>query len=146
MAADPVTSAVNGVNSNQGTQTSTQQPISEKDFAELKQPLKDKQSSAVSSLEALTPAEKEKRAKEGKLPLGTMSEKSVKEMTKGANEFLKSMNVNLELTYDRDVDMINVKVIDKKTKEVLREYPPEEMLENMKRAKEWLGAFIDRAV
>ena len=39
---------------------------------------------------------------------------------------------------------MSVKMIDKKTDEVIKEYPPEEMVEGMIRAQEWLGAFLDR--
>ena len=42
--------------------------------------------------------------------------------------------------------MLNVKMVDKKTNEVIKEFPPEEMIENMIKAKDWLGAFIDKAI
>ena len=117
------------------------QPISEKDFAEIKQPVE-----ASKPLEALTPAQQEEQEKEGRLEPGTMSEKSVNEMTETFNKLMDKINVNLEFKYNKEVDMFNVKMIDKETKEVIKEFPPEEMIENMIKAKDWLGAFIDRAI
>ena len=32
------------------------------------------------------------------------------------------------------------------TGEVIKEYPPEELIESMVKAKEWIGAFLDRIV
>ena len=117
------------------------QPISEKDFAEIKQP-----ATAAKPLDALTPAQQEEQEKASRLEPGTMSEKSVNEMTETFNKLMDKINVNLEFTYNKEVDMFNVKMIDKDTKEVIKEFPPEEMINNMIKAKEWLGAFIDRAV
>ena len=119
------------------------QPVSEKDFAQV-QPVK--QPVAAKPLEALTPAEKEEQEQKSRLEPGTMSEKSVNEMTETFNKLMDKINVNLEFTYNKEVDMFNVKMIDKETKEVIKEFPPEEMIENMIKAKDWLGAFIDRAV
>ena len=96
--------------------------------------------------DGLTPAEKEEQKQEARLEPGTMSENSVNEMTETFNKLMDKINVNLEFTYNKEVDMFNVKMIDKETKEVIKEFPPEEMIENMIKAKDWLGAFIDRAV
>ena len=119
-------------------------PVSEKDFAQI-QPIK-KPVDAPKPLDALTPAEKEEQKQEARLEPGTMSENSVNEMTETFNKLMDKINVNLEFTYNKEVDMFNVKMIDKETKEVIKEFPPEEMIENMIKAKDWLGAFIDRAV
>jgi len=118
------------------------QPISEKDFAQVKQPVEAPQK----PLNVLTPAEKEEAKQEARLEPGTMSEASVSQMTETFNELMDKINVNLEFTYNKEVDMFNVKMIDKETKEVVKEFPPEEMIKNMIKAKEWLGAFIDKAV
>lgn len=90
------------------------------------------------------PGEDEK--KEGHLQPGTMSEESVLKMTETFNKLMSKINVNLEFKYNKEIDMFNVKMIDKETKEVIKEFPPEEMIENMIKAKDWLGAFIDRAI
>lgn len=108
----------------------------------------------LSSLKTLEPtstdptkkAEEEDKKQPGRLEPGTMDEASVSKMTEEFNKLMSKINVNLEFKYNKEVDMFNVKMIDKETKKVLREFPPEEMLESMIKTKEWLGAFIDRAI
>ena len=73
-----------------------------------------------------------------------MSESSVDMMTQELNELMDKINCDLQFSYNKDVDMMSVKMVDKKTEEVIKEFPPEEMLENMAKAKEWIGAFIDK--
>lgn len=73
-----------------------------------------------------------------------MDEQSVSLMTKELNELMSKINCNLEFKYNKEVNLLSVKMIDKKTKEVLKEFPPEEMIKNMIQAKDWLGAFLDK--
>ena len=100
----------------------------------------------VQDVQAAKDEEKEKQEQEGHLEPGTMSEDSVSEMTDTFNQLMDKINCNIEFSYNKEVDMLNVKMIDKETKEVIKEFPPEEMIENMIKAKDWLGAFIDRAI
>lgn len=91
--------------------------------------------------------DEEKKEQEGRLlEPGTMSEESVSEMTDTFNELMDKINCNVEFSYNKKVNMLNVKMIDKESGEVIKEFPPEEMIENMIKAKDWLGAFIDRAI
>ena len=83
--------------------------------------------------------QEEKQEKEGKL-----SPEFVSEMTKELNELMGKLNCDLEFQYHEEVDVMSVRMIDKNTKEVIKEYPPEEMVEGMIRAQEWLGAFLDK--
>jgi flagellar protein FlaG len=100
----------------------------------------------VQDVKAAKEEEQKKQEQEGRLEPGTMSEESVSEMTDTFNQLMDKINCNLEFNYNKEVDMFNVKMIDKETKEVIKEFPPEEMIENMIKAKDWLGAFIDRAI
>ena len=123
------------------------QPVSEKDFAQVKPVTQQSQESvAAKPLAALTPAEKEEQKQEARLQPGTMSEKSVSEMTETFNKLMDKINCDVEFKYNKEVEMFNVKMIDKQSGEVIKEFPPEEMIENMIKAKDWPGAFIDRAV
>lgn len=122
--------------------------LSSQDFAQIK-PV-ETQPSSTSTLKPLSPQEakkeEEQKEKEGRLAPGTMSEESVNEMTETFNELMDKINCNIEFNYNKKANMLNVKMIDKETKEVIKEFPPEEMIENMIKAKDWLGAFIDRAI
>ena len=61
-----------------------------------------------------------------------------------SHEFVSEMNCDLEFQYHKEVGVMSVKMVDKNTKEVIKEYPPEEMVEGMIKAQEWLGAFLDK--
>ena len=74
---------------------------------------------------------------------GTMTEEAVSRMTEELNELMSRINCNLEFSYNKEAGMMSVKMVNKETQEVIKELPPEEMLENIVKAKDWLGAFID---
>ncbi len=73
-----------------------------------------------------------------------MDEKSVNYMMQELNELMSKINCNLEFQYHKEVNMMSVRMLDKKTHEVIKEVPPEEMLDQMAKAREWLGAFLDK--
>lgn len=75
-----------------------------------------------------------------------LDEKSVNLMTKELNELMSKINCDLEFSYHKEVNMMSVKMIDRKTQEVLKEMPPESMIKHMMAAKDWLGAFLDKNV
>ena len=119
-------------------------PVGEQDFAQIK-PVAPQ--SVQPADKVLTPAEKEEqKEKEARLQPGTMSEATVSQMTETFNELMDKINCNVEFNYNRKANMLNVKMVDKESGEVIKEFPPEEMIENMIKAKDWLGAFIDKAV
>ncbi|SFT57066.1 flagellar protein FlaG [Selenomonas sp. GACV-9] len=73
-----------------------------------------------------------------------MDENSVSYMTKELNELMRRIDADLEFQYHKEVNTMSVKMLDKKTGEVLKEVPPEEMIKHMIKAKDWLGAFLDK--
>lgn len=75
-----------------------------------------------------------------------LSEEFVSEMTRELNELMSKLNCDLEFQYHKEVGVMSVRMVDKNTKEVIREYPPEEMVEGMIKAQEWLGAFLDKKI
>lgn len=73
-----------------------------------------------------------------------IDEEFVNEMTDELNELMSKLNCDLEFQYHKEVDVMSVRMVDKETKEVIKEYPPEDMIEGMIKAREWLGAFLDK--
>ena len=73
-----------------------------------------------------------------------MDEESVSYMMQELNELMSKINCNLEFQYHKEVNMMSVRMLDKKTHEVIKEVPPEDMLDQMAKAREWLGAFLDK--
>ena len=76
--------------------------------------------------------------------LDSLNEEFVSNMTKELNELMQKINCDLEFHYNKEVDIMSVKMVNKTTKEVIREYPPEDMVKGLIRAQEWLGAFLDK--
>ena len=101
--------------------------------------LQPKTAADVSALPDASKSSKEQQEEKNRL-----SPEFVSEMTKELNELMGKLNCDLEFQYHKEVDVMSVRMIDKNTKEVIKEYPPEEMVEGMIRAQEWLGAFLDK--
>ena len=72
------------------------------------------------------------------------NEEDMQQMMKELNELMSRINCNLEFSYHKEVNVMSVKMIDKATQEVIKELPPEEMIDNMIQAKDWIGAFLDK--
>ena len=72
------------------------------------------------------------------------NEEDMQQMMKELNELMSRINCNLEFSYHKEVNVMSVKMIDKETQEVIKELPPEEMIDNMIQAKDWIGAFLDK--
>ncbi|MBQ7479155.1 MAG: flagellar protein FlaG [Selenomonadaceae bacterium] len=73
-----------------------------------------------------------------------LDEKSVSMITKELNELMDKINCDITFKYHKDVGMMSVSMVNKKTDEVIKELPPEEMIDNIKKAREWIGAFLDK--
>ncbi len=73
-----------------------------------------------------------------------MDEETVSSMTNELNELMDKINCDLEFKWNKEVDLMTVTMVDKKTKETIKQFPPEDMIKNMINAKEWIGAFLDK--
>ena len=65
-------------------------------------------------------------------------------ITKALNELMDKMNCDLEFKYYDKLDQLTVKMVDKKTKETIKEFPPEEIIKAMIKTKDWIGTFLDK--
>ena len=71
------------------------------------------------------------------------NESQIRNAIENANKKLKFTRTKCELTYHEDINRVAIKVIDKETEEVIREIPPEETLELVKKLWELAGIIID---
>ncbi len=55
-----------------------------------------------------------------------------------------SLNYKIEYEINRETKRIAVKIIDKNTKKIIREIPPEEILKFLKNFEKMLGLLFDR--
>lgn len=65
-------------------------------------------------------------------------------MSDALNEFMDKLNCNIQFKYNEKLEFMTIKMINKKTKEVIKEFPPEEILNTMEKTQEWIGIFLDR--
>ena len=110
----------------------------------------EKEEPQVKRLDDVQNAPKYNQAEEQEDPLEEreerepMDEETVSYMMQELNELMSKINCNLQFQYHKEVNMMSVRMLDKKTHEVIKEVPPEDMLEQMAKAREWLGAFLDK--
>ena len=122
-----------------GTEDKSSQSAADSSSAAAKFGLQPETVADVSALPDASKSSKEQQEEKNRL-----SPEFISEMTKELNELMGKLNCDLEFQYHKEVDVMSVRMIDKNTKEVIKEYPPEEMVEGMIRAQEWLGAFLDK--
>lgn len=67
------------------------------------------------------------------------SQETVEETVVRLNEYVQSLNRGLEFSVDADTKDVVVKVIDRDTKEVVRQFPPEDMLRLRKSIDDYLN-------
>ena len=110
----------------------------------------EKEEPQVKRLDDVQNAPKYNQAEEQEDPLEEreerepMDEETVSYMMQELNELMSKINCNLQFQYHKEVNMMSVRMLDKKTHEVIKEVPPEEMLDQMAKAREWLGDFLDK--
>jgi len=73
-------------------------------------------------------------------------EEDVKESVKDINEIVEKVKEDLAFEIHDETERMMVKVIDRKTQEVIKELPPEEMLDLTARIHEMVGLLIDEKV
>ena len=136
VTAAVVTAAV-GNNTQNTVDNGTEQAAAQANSAEASQ-----QKAAVQNTQN-TDAQNGKQ-KDSKQKKDKMDEKAVNEMTKELNKLMSKINCDLEFQYHKEVNLMSVKMIDKATQEVIKECPPEDMIKGMIKAREWIGAFLDK--
>lgn len=67
-------------------------------------------------------------------------EKALGKVKEKLNEIV---DVGFEYSIDKDTNREVVKILDRRTNEVIRQYPPEAILNMLKRMDEMLGFFVD---
>ncbi|PUU88176.1 flagellar protein FlaG [Halanaerobium sp.] len=73
-------------------------------------------------------------------------EEEVKDTVKDVNEIVKKVKEGLSFQIHEDTEELMVQVVDLKTDEVIKELPPEEMLDLKARIHEMVGILIDEKV
>lgn len=86
---------------------------------------------------------KGKKEKAGDIEEKDPSKNSMDAAMSELNRKLAMQDTRCEYRYDEDTNRVAIKVIDKDTDEVIKEIPPEETLESIKKIWEIAGIIID---
>ena len=68
---------------------------------------------------------------------------ALEDIRQGLNEALKPLRIQLNFSQDKDLEQLVVKVMNHDTGEVIRQLPPENMLQMAKRMEELTGLLMD---
>lgn len=68
----------------------------------------------------------------------------VEELTHRLNEFMDSLAVNIHFDIHEKTKKIMVRVMDSKDQRVLREYPPQELLDTLGAISDYVGVLLDK--
>jgi flagellar protein FlaG len=75
-----------------------------------------------------------------------MTVPQLEKVAKQLQEFIGTMNRGLEFSVDEDSGRDVIKVVDKKSGELIKQYPSEEVLSLVSKLSEATGAFIDSKI
>jgi len=122
----------------------TQTNIREGVQKNIEEPQKQETKAKMENLRAVEESAKnESRVSESDLEEGRAEiEKTVEDM----NSFLKSQRKTLSFFVDKDSGRYGVKVVDSKTNEIVKQIPPDEVLDIAAKIKDMIGALIDKTV
>jgi len=70
--------------------------------------------------------------------------KELQKIVEELNREMNPLNIDLKFKFNDKIDELTVMVIDKKTNEVIREFPPKEALRLMEKMRELVGMLFDK--
>lgn len=88
-------------------------------------------------------AENENVANEATMATKKVAQSTIDNTISETNSKIKMSNTKLQYSVDKDTQRISIKIIDKDTDKVIREVPPEETLEAIKKIWEIAGIMVD---
>ncbi|WP_105616943.1 flagellar protein FlaG [Vallitalea okinawensis] len=95
----------------------------------------------VTTSQYLVKQNKEGTTQDGLIP--AVEERTVVRAIEEANKKLVGSNKEMRLSIHEETKKINIKIIDKDTDEVIKEYPPEKLLDIFARMIELSGLIVD---
>lgn len=72
--------------------------------------------------------------------------KQIKDAINRANNTMKAHRTRCEFSYHEETRRVSINVIDKETQEVIREIPPEEILEMIEKIWDLAGLLVDEKI
>jgi flagellar protein FlaG len=103
-------------------------------------PARQKPPPSVARAESSPPAQKAEKA-ETQQP--SPDRESVHDLSRMLNEVIESLNWNIRIRVDDDTDRIVTQIIDPDKNEIIKQIPPQELLEIMSRLRNIVGLLLD---
>lgn len=75
-----------------------------------------------------------------------LSKEDVATMSDALNKLMQQANSDIEFKYCQKLDRLTMQIVDRKTQEIIKEFPPKQMLDLLIGIKEWVGILIDKKV
>jgi flagellar protein FlaG len=75
-----------------------------------------------------------------------LSKEDVANISDALNKLMEEANCGIEFDYCEDLERMTMKVVDKKTKEVIKQFPPQKMLDVLTGIHNWIGVLLDEKV
>ncbi len=76
----------------------------------------------------------------------TADKKDLENVTNELNNFMQSMNTDIQFLLHTKTSTLMVQVEDRKTHKILKECPAHELLDMVARIREYVGIFLDKKV
>jgi flagellar protein FlaG len=73
-----------------------------------------------------------------------LTEDEVSDMSDKLNEFMEQLNTDIRFQYHESLDRLYMQVVDRSNDEVIKEFPPEKMLEVLEGLHDWVGLILDK--
>lgn len=72
-----------------------------------------------------------------------LSKEDLEEMNKELNRFMRRLKCNIRFEYNEKLDRMTTRVIDRETNEVIKEFPPKEVMKSLEKIHDWIGMLLD---
>ena len=96
----------------------------------------------TSNLPQLAPVGNEKDGKPQKTVV--LNEEELQTVTEDLSKLMQSLNTDIKFSIHKASGRMMVRVVDSKTQDVLKEFPPEELLDTIGAIREYVGALLDK--
>jgi len=73
-----------------------------------------------------------------------LTKEDVEEMTKSLNDFMRMINTDIRFTLHEGTNRLMVQVIDMRNNEVIKEFPPRELLDTLAAISDYIGMLLDK--
>ena len=73
-----------------------------------------------------------------------LTKEQMEKVTTDLNDFMQSLNTHIEFSIHEKSGRVMVKVVDIKTHDVLKEFPPEKLLDAIGAIRDYVGVLLDK--